>query len=174
MSIKAKMDFSGWHRGLDSLAGPVRISLARSMGVAAGQVIRDEAKLLAPVGTEAGGSLHPGSLRDSIYLAYKQDRSTKDDQIYSVTWNAKKAPHGHLEEFGYWQTHVVARIPGGYGGGWYTTDVKLASPKFIPAHPFLRPALDSAGPRAYAASIARGRQRLPELLANPGALDPNV
>ena len=56
-------------------------------------------------------------------------------------------------------------------GGYYTTKVKKATPTWTPAHPFLRPALDSAGERAKAAMIERGRQRLPELLAGKGGTD---
>jgi HK97 gp10 family phage protein len=170
-SFKAKVDMSSVNAGLAKLAGPLRESLARSMAVAGGQVLRDEAKQLAPVGTEEGGSIHPGALRDSIYLAYKHDRSLGNQQVYSVTWNAKKAPHGHLIEFGHWQPYVVAKIPGGYGGGYYSTKVKRATPKWTAAHPFLRPALDMAGARAQAAMIERGKVRLPELLAGNTSTD---
>jgi hypothetical protein len=167
--IHAKTDLSSVQAGLVKLAGPLRESLARSMAVAGGKVLRDEAKLLAPVGTEEGGSIHPGALRDAIYLAFKGSGSTGKDIRYSVSWNAKKAPHGHLIEFGHWQPYVVAKIPGGYGGGYYTTKVKKDVPTWTPAHPFLRPALDIAGGRALTAMVERGKQRLPELLAGDGA-----
>src|SRR5574337_746439 len=112
--IHAKTDLSSVQAGLAKLAGPLRESLARSMAVAGGKVLRDEAKLLAPVGTEEGGSIHPGALRNAIYMAFKDSGSTGKDIRYSVSWNAKKAPHGHLVEFGHWQPYVVAKIPGGY------------------------------------------------------------
>jgi len=166
----AQVDMRGVLAGLDLLAGPIANHLARSMAVAGGQVLRDEAKLLVPVGTEEGGSIYPGALRDAIYLAYKDSGSTGKNIRYSVSWNAKKAPHGHLVEFGHWQIYKVAKIPGGYGGGYYTTKIKLDAPKWTPAYPFLRPALDSAGPRARAAMLERGSQRLPELLQ--GAYQP--
>lgn len=163
--VAAKVDMSSVQDGLDKLAGPLRVSLARSMAVAGGKVIRDEAKLLAPVGTEEGGSIRPGALRDSIYLAYKEAKSTGENVTYAVTWNSKKAPHGHLLEFGHWQPYVVRKTPTGY----YTTKVKKETPTWTSAHPFLRPALDSAGERAKAAMVERGKQRLPELLAGNGA-----
>lgn len=150
--------------GLDRLGGQLATHLARSMGVAGGQVLRDEAKLLAPLGTEEGGSIYPGALRNAIYLAFREGPSTGGKVVYSVSWNAKKAPHGHLIEFGHWQYNKVVKIEGGYGGGWFTLPVKRDAPKWIPAHPFLRPALDIAGGRARAAMIERGRERLPELL----------
>jgi len=157
-----KSDVKSALSGLDGLAGDMATHLARSMCVAGGKVIRDEAKLLAPVGTEEGGSIAPGTLRNSIYLAHKDNKSSSSQQVYSVTWNAKKAPHGHLLEFGHWQPYVVAKIT---GGGYYSTKIKKDAPTWTPAHPFLRPALDSAGARATQAMIARGRERLPELLA---------
>lgn len=160
-TFEFKSDVKSALSGLDRLAGDMATHLARSMCVAGGKVIRDEAKLLAPVGTEEGGSIHPGALRDSIYLAFK-DGSDGKNVRYSVSWNAKKAPHGHLLEFGHWQPYVVAKIA---GGGYYSTKIKKDAPTWTPAHPFLRPALDSAGARATQAMIARGRERLPELLA---------
>lgn len=59
--LQASFDTSGWSAGLDRLLGPARISLARSMAVAGGEVLRDEAK--ARVNT------HNGVLGAAIYLA---------------------------------------------------------------------------------------------------------
>ena len=163
MSITGKVDFADVFKGLDGLV-KIKTSLARSMAVAGGQVLRDEAKARAPLGTEEGGSLYPGLLRSAIYLAYSDNRSTASQAVYSVTWNATKAPHGHLVEFGHWRIYKLAKVPGGYGGGWYSTKTKLATPEWVPAHPFLRPAMDSTGQRAVEAMKQRGRERLPELL----------
>lgn len=153
MTVKSDIDVSGWLKGLAELNGPLRESLARSMAVAGGQVLRDEAKLLAPK--------ESGLLASAIYLAHK-DASNEAQQIYSVTWNSKIAPHGHLLEFGHWQPYKVVKLP---NGEWFTTNEKLAAPKFTAARPFLRPAFDSAKGRAKQAMINRGKQRLPELLA---------
>lgn len=156
MTVKSTLDTSGWKVGLEKLSGPLRESLARSMAVAGGQVLRDEAKALAPRDS--------GKLAQSIYLAYKEGKSNEQQVVYSVTWNSKPghAPHGHLLEFGHWQPYKVIKLP---TGDWFTTKEKLASPKFTAAKPFLRPAFDSAKGRAGAAMIQRGRERLPELLA---------
>ncbi|WDM65326.1 HK97 gp10 family phage protein [Stenotrophomonas forensis] len=159
MSIKANVDFSDAVKGLEALLDS-RVSLARSMAVAGGQVIRDEVKLRAPVGTEEGGSLRPGSLRDAIYLAYRDGRSTDRRQVYSISWNAKKAPHGHLVEFGHWQTHAVYKDT---DGSW-TLGAPLAQPEWVPAKPFVRPGYEASLTRAQAAMVERGRERLPELL----------
>lgn len=136
------LDTSEWDAALAKFDGPFKEKLARSMAVAGGQVLRDEAKLQAPVMTEL--------LRDSIYLAFKDDRSNAAQVVYSVSWNSKTAPHGHLLEFGHWHT---------------TEDGEQTS--WTPAQPFLRPAFDHA-PRAQQAMIQRGRERAAELLAEVG------
>ncbi|CAB3675919.1 hypothetical protein LMG26690_01323 [Achromobacter animicus] len=152
--LQATFDTSGWPAGLDRLLGPARVSLARSMAVAGGEVLRDEAK--ARVNT------HNGVLGAAIYLAFRERHSTEQEVQYAVTWNKRKAPHGHLVEFGHWQIYAVIRKP----DGSYVTDKRrrLARPRWVPAYPFLRPAYEAASERAQAAMIQRGRQRLPELL----------
>lgn len=139
-----KFDGSGWDSAIAKLDGPFKEKLARSMAVAGGTLLRDEAKSHAPVKT--------GLLRDSIYLAFKDGMSNERQVVYSVSWNSKKAPHGHLIEFGHWH------VQGGKGG---------ERTSWTPAQPFLRPAYDAA-PRAQAAMIARGRERAAELLAEMG------
>jgi hypothetical protein len=156
-------DFSSALAGLDRLTGELRTKLARSMAVAGGTLLRDGAIDRAPVGTEEGGSKRPGLLKSSIYLAFKDRRSTAKDVIYAVTWNSKKAPHGHLVEFGHWQFYATYK---GKDGAWYTDKTrKLAVPRWIPAEPFLRPTIDAEGGAAKQAMIARGAERLPELLS---------
>ena len=159
--LKASFDTSGWATGLDRLLGPARVSLARSMAVAGGEVLRDEAK--ARVNT------HNGVLDAAMYLAFRERYSTDQEVRYAVTWNKRKAPHGHLVEFGHWQIYPVIKKP----DGTYVTDKrrKLAIPKWVSAYPFLRPAYEAGSARAQAAMIQRGRQRLPELLAGQEVRD---
>jgi len=151
--VVARMDFSGLFAGLDKLAGPILQHLARSMGVAGGQVYRDNAMAFAPV--------RDGALRSSIYLAFRPAYSDESKATYRISWNATKAPHGHLIEFGHWQTNVQYQ---GSDGQWYSGE-PLKEPKWIAAHPFIRPALEGSTAMATNAMLARGRQRLPELLA---------
>lgn len=153
--LQATFDTSGWSAGLDRLLGPARVSLARSMAVAGGEILRDEAKTRV--------NTHNGVLANAIYLAFREARSNEKEVQYTVTWNKSKAPHGHLVEFGHWQIYAVVRKP----DGTYVTDKRrrLATPKWVPAYPFLRPAYEAASARARAAMIQRGRERLPELLA---------
>ena len=170
-TIQAKADVKSVLAGLSNLSGPLATHLARSMCVAGGKVLRDEAKLLAPV--------ESGLLRSAIYLAFKENKSTAREVTYSVTWNTKKAPHGHLIEFGHWRYNKVINgypqkslKPGlkrGTGPESHAGPGALIDPVWTPAHPFMRPAFDSAGGRAKAAMLERGRQRLPELLAGNGS-----
>ena len=150
---KLNFDHAAWMKGLDNLGSPkLRESLARSMGVAGGTVLRDEAKRWVPV--------QDGTLMHSIYLAHREGKSSESQQVYSVSWNSRKAPHGHLIEFGHWQTHASYQGP----DGQWRTGAPLPSPKWVAAKPFLRPAQDVAGAQAVQAMIDRGRERLPELL----------
>ena len=92
--------------------------------------------------------------------------------MYSVSWNAKTSPHGHLLEFGHWQIYQVRRLP----GGEYVTmkNRPLAQPKWVAAHPFLRPAYDAAIDRAKQAMMIRGRERMVELLNDASSTDAAV
>lgn len=170
MTIKGSLDTSQWTAMLDQLVGPARTSLARSMAVAGGTVLRDEAQLLAPRAS--------GKLAESIYLAYRDKESTESVVAYRVSWNSKTAPHGHLQEFGHWRYNKIVNgysqrslAPGktkGKGPADHVPPGALDTPVWVPAHPFLRPAFDSGEERAKQAMIARGRVRLPELLAGKG------
>lgn len=150
---------------LSKLGATLSTSLARSMGVAGGQVMRDTAKALAPeydgsTGLAGGSNVDrpppPGLLKSAIYLAYKERLSAQDHVTYGISWNSKVAPHGHLLEFGHWRINkIINGVP---------TTIPLPFPKWVPAHPFLRPAFDAALIPAKAAMIARGKERLPELL----------
>lgn len=163
MAKSTTFDTSDMVAALRALKGDAKTSLARSMAVAGGTVLRDEAKARAPVGSAGAQHNVPGALRAAIYLAFRDGQSNDSEVKYAVTWNAKKAPHGHLLEFGHWQIYRVLKLPDGRIVSDLST--KLPKPKWVASHPFLRPALDTAGGRAVQAMIERGRQRLPEILA---------
>lgn len=83
------------------------------------KIIHDEARRLVPVKS--------GKLRDSIYHTFSADNSTPGKRVvYHVGWNTRKAPHGHLIEYGHWTKVVGVNGP--------------LKPVFVPAKPFLRPA----------------------------------
>ena len=162
MKAEARVDTKGVEEALNKLTGPLKDRLLRSMLVASGKVLRDEAEARVPVKT--------GRLKSAIYLAHSPERSTGGMQVYHVSWRKAffgGARHGHLIEFGHWQTHQIVKLA---NGEWITLeDRPLSTPKWVPAHPFLRPAVEAAAARAVAAGAARGKQRLPELLAEAAA-----
>lgn len=165
MKTTVTFDFKEALAGVEKLDA-IKYPLARSMAVAGGSALRDEAKQRAPVGTD---SQNPGSLRDAIYLAFRDKASTDTTVRYSVSWNARKAPHGHLVEFGHWQPFVVFHGEQGWrtlakGKGARATGVRRSEPKWIPAVPFLRPAYDAILPKLPQIMAERGRKRFAELM----------
>jgi len=155
-------DLSEWEVFFDKLEGPVRESLARRMAVEGGVLLRDAAKSNARMAANEEGVPTRGVLSNAILLAYDKRNSTQTMFTYNVAWDSKKAPHGHLVEFGHWQTHVVYK---GANGEWYTRkDMPLDTPKWIAARPFLGPTMDSYGNVALRVMILRGQRELPILL----------
>jgi HK97 gp10 family phage protein len=79
-----------------------------------------------------------GTLQRAIYQAYSADNSNDNGlSTYHVSWNFKKAPYGHMVEFG------TARAP---------------------AHPFLRPAFENNVQRAERAMLEEFDRRMKGLL----------
>lgn len=81
-----------------------------------------------------------GNLAASIYQAYSPDNSGPGRATYHTSWNARKAPHGHLVEFGHLQRYEISFDPQTQR---FTThkDRPLATPKHVAARPFVRPAM---------------------------------
>jgi hypothetical protein len=48
-----------------------------------------------------------GNLASAIYQAFSASNSGPGRATYHVSWNAKKAPHGHLVEWGYLQRYKM-------------------------------------------------------------------
>lgn len=161
-----KLDMSAWTQALAALKGPVKESLARRMLVSGGVLLRDKAKAQCvrsdpPYNPNSRGSHSPGTLANSLYLAYAPERSTDVLFSYKISWNAKKAWWGKLVEFGYWRTHAVHV---GVDGSFYTDMSQPIPPKWMPARPFLRPTFDSYSNVAIRAMVFRGQKELPILL----------
>jgi hypothetical protein len=121
-SVDAAMDFT-----VEQAA-----AAARPAAQAGAQVLYDEVKR-----NVARIKRHTGNLASSIYQAYSPDRSPPGVAVYHVSWNAKKAPHGHLVEFGHLQRYVVERTRRGF---ITRKDLPLSTPKQVAAKPFVRPA----------------------------------
>lgn len=106
IGIESKLTGDVSH-GLDKLAENVQEKVLMTGVAAMAKVIYDEVLQNVPVKS--------GTLKASIYRVYSPERSSDQSKTYRVSWNKKKAPHGHLVENG------TSRAP---------------------AHPFIRPAFD--------------------------------
>lgn len=163
---RTSVDISSVISGLEKL-GAAQESIARSMGAAMGVEVRDEAKIRVPVGTEDGGSITPGLLKSAIYVAYDDQRRLLNPGAYryTVSWNSKKAPHGHLVEFGHWMPYKYVRDD---DGNYWTIDqpnpANDAGGFWVNAKPFLGPAFDAKLPRLAAVAYEAGRIRFAEIM----------
>lgn len=139
---------------MDSL-GDKADEAARPASQAAIQVLYVEIKRnVAAIGQKSG------NLERSIYQVFSRDNSGEGKATYQASWNTRKAPHGHLVEFGHIQRYVTYM---GRDGNFYTAVrpgmrgkrkpsrkasqsvkdayyVTLPTPKQIAAKPFVRPA----------------------------------
>ena len=106
VNTKLSGDLSG---SLDKFARDVRDKVLFSGVAAMASVIYEAAR------TNAQANKKTGLLQDSIYRVYSPEKSGDESKLYRISWNKKKAPHGHLIEFG------TSRAP---------------------AYPFMRPAFD--------------------------------
>ena len=149
-------------KGLDGLLD-AREPVARAMGVAMGQAVRDEAIERAPVlkpenkGTD---NQRENQLKEAMYLAFDGRRSILNEGflVYTVSWNAKRAPHGHLLEFGHALPYEYEKTPdgkfftplAGYGKvNGRKRGIGRPNPHegfFVHAEPFLGPAFDTKLP----------------------------
>lgn len=141
-SFAIKHDLSGVFGALDEIAEGAEVNL-RPAAQAGAQVLYDEVLIRVPVKAKAttrkGKVLPPGALRDSIYQVFSKDNSSQTRATYHISWNAKKAPHGHLVENG------TSRAP---------------------AHPFIRPAYDARGKTALQVADARWSDDMRKLIAS--------
>jgi len=87
--------------GMDELADGAEAAV-RPAAQAGAQVFYDQVKAnVSKIGRKTG------NLARSIYQVYSRDNSSKAVAQYHISWNQKKAPHGHLVEFGHLQRYVT-------------------------------------------------------------------
>lgn len=86
---------------------------------------------------------HTGNLAGAIYQAFSRDNSNDKRFVYHVSWNARKAPHGHLVEWGHLQRYEITYNPATQRFMTHK-DRPLAEPRLIAARPFVRPVLAKA------------------------------
>lgn len=133
MSMSIKLDVAGVLGVMDLLDRDCQ-EAARPAAQAGAQVLYE-----AVVQNVQGIKAHTGNLRRSIYQAYSKSNSADGRAQYHISWNAKKAPHGHLVEWGHLQRYEISYDP---QTRRFTThkDRPLPVPKQVGAKPFVRPA----------------------------------
>lgn len=156
MSMTIKADIAGFDALLDKLDMDLQ-EAARPAAYAGGGVLYDAVR----ANVQSIGRI-TGNLASALYIAYSQDNSSPGRATYHISWNAKKAPHGHLVEWGHLQRYAVfldksgqwktavrpeARAAGKKkpqrGASQAEKDayyVTLPAPKHVAARPFIRPA----------------------------------
>lgn len=165
MTVKLSVDLAGLDRMLDQLGTDVE-EAARPAAQAAAQVFYDGVVAnVNAIGTVSG------NLRRAVYQAYSKENSGQGRAVYNVSWNERKAPHGHLLEYGHvqryvvyinkageWRTKIRAEMRGknkpSRKASQSTKDAyyqPLAAPRQVGARPFIRPAFALAA-RASAAA----------------------
>lgn len=164
-SLRLKYDTSGLDAYLDSM-GERAAEAIRPAAAAGAKVLYDRVKLnVAALGKVTG------NLDASIYRTLSESNSTDGKVVYHISWNHRKAPHGHLVEYGYMQRYEYyqrddgqvrikvrpeaqgKRKPGRRASAaekaaYY---VMLPTPKHVPGKSFVRSAV-SAFDAAYAAA----------------------
>lgn len=148
-------DVAGFDRQMDLLAADAE-SAARPAAQAMAQVLYE-----AVQSNVTRLKRHTGKLAAAIYQAYSKDQSTPTHPVYHVSWNARKAPHGHLVEWGHLQRYEIVYDKAAQR--FVTTDRLLPQPKLVAARPFVRPAIAQ-----FEKAREAGRQRYLQVLAEKG------
>lgn len=100
-AFSVRVDTSSLDALMDELADEAD-EVARPAAQAMAQVMYDEVKRnVSKLGRVTG------NLDRSIYQAFSADNSGEGRATYHVSWNHKKAPHGHLVEFGYMRRYKM-------------------------------------------------------------------
>lgn len=115
--------------GFDKLTEQIQGEVSMAGAAAMAYVYYEEARL------NASRHIVTRKLYDSIYRVFVKERSTGKIKVYRTSWNKRKAPHGHLIEFGH---------------------------KNAPAYPFIRPAFDRTQ-AAIEAGTNRMAEKMDEL-----------
>jgi hypothetical protein len=156
-SITLKVDMNAVNEMLHQLEGDIHRAVRPAAQAAADVLYKIVLQNVNAIGYITG------NLRSSIYQVFSEGNSVKAGDGYSratyhVSWNAKKAPHGHLVEYGHIQKF---RVYLGKDGKWYTNKRSpLPAPKQVGARPFIRPAFNRQDE-----AVAAAKAKLLELLA---------
>ena len=180
-SVTMRVDMSSLQRLVSELAGDSDAA-ARPAAQAAAQVLYVEVQR-----NVAAIRKHSGNLAAAIYQAFSPSNSGDGRATYHVSWRTSKssalrrAPHGHLVEFGHLQRYEMYKGSDGQirpkvrpgmenkprpksGAGQAEKDAYFVTlpggPRQVAARPFLRPALAKAKEALDAAEAVYLRQIL--------------
>lgn len=156
--MKIELNMTGdLKKSLDALEAGMKEHVVRSAANAGAVLLYEEARLRAPVyAGDPRKGIKPGQLRNAIYHAYSESKSSDVVKTYEITWNKKKAPHGYLVEYGHWIV-VSTRLGSGVAG----PPQRVGR---VPAIPFIRGSFDRAQD-AIKAMRDRAAERTAEVLA---------
>ena len=164
---------SGLSAALERLASPEMLThVLRSAAHAGAIVMYNELHAKVPV--------EKGVLKSSLFRWFNVKQSTPTEQRYLVGPNKQEAGHWAHVEFGHWLYNKR-----GFNGKWRksklakgqigkTKNTKgqahggsgaLDQPKWVPAHPYLRPAWEAQKGNVVKIMRSRASARLRELLA---------
>lgn len=134
MSFNLSIDVRAFESEMEQLAERADKAV-RPAAQAGAQVLYERVKVnVAALGRKTG------NLNSSIYQAFSEGNSNQSKSVYHISWNATKAPHGHLVEWGYikrWQSIMI-------NGKWVTLKNRpLATPVQVPGKAFMRRAKDA-------------------------------
>ena len=132
-TVAFELDLNRLNAAIDGVTEKVQ-SAARPAAQAGAQVLYDAVKLnVRRLGKKTG------KLDAAIYQVFSANNSGKGVAQYQISYNARKAPHGHLVEFGYVRRYKV--VLNKKTGKWVTLKNKpLPQPVQVAAQPFIRPA----------------------------------
>lgn len=138
--ISAKFETGDLLAGLAKFEASVVDKVLFTGAATMARVIYDEVKL--NVSLPKLGKI-TGNLDSAIYWVHASEESSHTRKVYKISWNKKKAPHGHLIEWGHWMPYKVVQLE---NGDWITLKKQpLATPKWVNARPFIRPAFAQMG-----------------------------
>jgi HK97 gp10 family phage protein len=122
MSLKVHFDTRALAEQVQAMREDVQAA-TRPAAQAGSQVLYDAVKANVPRSTEGhwfhGTSFkktgqkywfNPGTLSKAIYQVYSKDNSTNGKATYQISWNHKKAPYGHMVEYGTRRSQPVAFV----------------------------------------------------------------
>lgn len=135
---------------LNALPARIQQNVLRGAARAGAAVIRDEARLRAPVytGKVSEGHPPPGTLKKNIYLTYVREQSTAAQQTYKVGVRSGKKLQGQVKYMK--RRDGTTRAVVTNQDAYYWVFVEKGTSKMA-AKPFMRPALDAKKADAIAA-----------------------